>query len=416
MTNLALGTRALQHGNDHPLVPERVIVRGSGSAVWDSEGREILDAHAGAWLTQIGHGRPEMADAAARQILEIEHFTTRRNLATPPALALAERLVAITGLTGGRVRYSCSGSEADDDALRIVREYQRRRGLPQKHTVLTVRGCFHGDSSGGRGLNGHNEGSDVIQLSMPDPYAGGDRARIVDDAVMELEGVIAARGAGSIAAMFGEPVFGPAGMFAPPADYWPRMVEVLHRNNILFVADEVVTGFGRAGAMMACPARGIDADVIVLAKGIASGYAPISAVVMSLVIAEVTEGADGGGSYAGHALSAALALENIAIIEREQLAANAQRQGDHFLELAAQRIARLPMVAAVHGAGLMLGVRLKCDAVDERGMPLDEVILENEGVLLMSSGRFLVVTPPLIFTAAETERTVLAIERVLSGL
>ncbi|MFT4123360.1 MAG: aminotransferase class III-fold pyridoxal phosphate-dependent enzyme [Microbacteriaceae bacterium] len=407
----------LQHGSELDVPHEPFVVeRGLGSEVWDTAGRRYLDAHGGAWLSQIGHGRPEMAAVAARQLATLEHFTTRREFATPPAIALADAIVELSALQDGAVRFSNAGSEADDDALQVVREYQRRRGLPDKRVVITLVGAFHGHTIGGLQLGGQIPVDDVVQVRMPDPYAfEGSPAELVEVCVAELEETIARIGADRIAAMFGEPVFGPAGMFAPPADYWPRAVAVLRSHDILFVADEVVTGFGRAGAMFGCDLWGVVPDIMVFAKGLTSGYAAVAAVLLSREIADVTRGFSGGGSFSGHALGTALALENLRIVVAEGLAENAAQRGRQFLaEL--EPLLELPAVTAVHGAGLMVGVRLDEHAVAALERPLDETIRKEHGVILMSSRNRLVITPPLVFTAAEVSETVAAVAAACRGI
>jgi len=364
----------LQHGSELDGPQEAfVLERGVGSEVWDVQGRRYLDAHAGAWLSQIGHGRPEMAAVAAGQLARLEHFTTRREFATVPALELADALVELSPLEDGAVRYANSGSEADDDAMQVVREYQRRRGMPDKRTILTLRGAFHGHTVGGLQLGGQIPVDDVVQLRLPDPHTfDGTPEQLTDLCVAELRETIARIGADRIAAMFGEPVFGPAGMFAPPADYWPRVVEILHENDILFVADEVVTGFGRAGAMFGCDLWGVRPDLMVFAKGLSSGYAPIAAVLLSREVADVTRGQSGGGSFSGHSVSAALARENLRIVVAERLADNAAA--------------------------------------------LDEVIRRDHGVLVMSGRDGLVITPPLVITAGETDEIVAAVTAAVRAL
>lgn len=416
--------RYFQHGSEaNPPVEPWILARGEGSTVWDLQGREYLDAHGGAWLTQIGHGRPEMARVAAEQISTLEHFTTHAEYSSRPAIALARKLIELSPIKDGKVRYCCTGSEADDDALQVVRTYQQRRGKPDKAVVLALRGAYHGHTYGGLELGGNDEralrGDTVVQLTMPDPYdtAQFGGLEVTDFCVRELEETIARVGADRIAAMFGEPAFGPAGMFAPPADYWPRVVEVLRRNDILYVADEVVTGFGRTGAWFGSDLWDVTPDVMVLAKGLASGYAPIGAVIVSGPIAEVMQGAHGGGSYAGHTTSCALALENLAIIERENLVAAAAERGSQLLtELKA--LQELPAVGAVHGVGLMAGVRLtpRAGVGVEGGPPLDTLIRERTGVIVMGDRRRIVITPPLVFTPAEVTRTVESLHEVLSEL
>jgi len=168
--------RHLAHGDEIAGLDPFVLVRGQGSTVWDAAGRPYLDAHAGAWSCQIGHGRPEMAAVAARQLAQLEHFTTRREFATPPAQDLAARLVEVAGWADGAVRYACSGSEADDDALQVVWEYHRRRGQPARRTILVLDRAYHGHTLAGRRLAGAVADPEIVHLTMPDRYlfAGSD--------------------------------------------------------------------------------------------------------------------------------------------------------------------------------------------------------------------------------------------------
>lgn len=400
----------LQHGGELDGAHEAfVLERGVGSEVWDTQGRRYLDAHAGAWLSQIGHGRREMAAVAAEQLGKLEHFTTRREFATVPALELADALVELSPLPDGAVRYANSGSEADDDAMQVVREYQRRRGLPGKRTILTLKGAFHGHTVGGLQLGGQIAVDDVVQLRLPDPYTfDGAPTELTDLCVAELRETIERVGADRIAAMFGEPVFGPAGMFAPPADYWPRVVEILRENDILYVADEVVTGFGRAGALFGCELWDVRPDVMVFAKGLSSGYAPIAAVLLSREIADVTRGQPGGGSFSGHSVSAALARENLRLVVEERLASKAAERGRQLVE-GLEPLTELPFVTAVHGAGLMVGVRIAHESTAGLSMPLDEIIRRRHGVLMMSGRDGLIITPPLVITAVETDEIIAAV-------
>ncbi|WP_142271284.1 aspartate aminotransferase family protein [Mycobacterium sp. AT1] len=415
------------HGGEaDPPVPPWLLVRGDRSTVWDVDGNEYLDAHAGAWLSQIGHGRTEMAEVAAAQMSTLEHFTTHAEFSSIPAVALAQRLVELSGIPDGKVRYACSGSEADDDALQIARNYQLLRGMPDKNVVLTLAGCYHGHTYGGLELSGrlpsYMSGA-TVSLTFPDvlsPERFGPDG-ITEYCVAELERTIERIGAHRIAALFGEPIFGPAGMVGPPKDYWPRMCEVLQRHDILWVADEVVTGLGRTGRWFGSHHYGVTPDVMVLAKGLASGYAPIAAIVISGRVAKTIHGTHAGGSYAGHTTSCALALRNIEIIERENLCDNAAARGDQFQEELAELLA-LPCVRAVTGVGLMIGVHLQRAGTPGALRPgpaapsLDTLIRQRTGVILMGGYEHLLITPPLIFTPAEVTRTVGALHGVLADL
>ncbi|QNE35403.1 aminotransferase family protein [Leifsonia shinshuensis] len=402
--------RYFEHGGPGSAPTEPFILeRGVGCTVWDIHGRAYLDAHASAWLCQIGHGRVEMAEVAATQMARLEHFTTHEEYRNPHAVELARRLVELSPLESGKVRFSTSGSEADDDALQVVRRYQANRGLPRKTTILALRGAYHGHTYGGLELAGRIRpvpGRKTIGLTMPLEGSQPVGASITDYCLAELERVIAEEGAETIAAMFGEPVFGPAGMFAPPADYWPRVLEVLRMNDILFVADEVVTAFGRSGAWFGCELWGITPDVIVVAKGIASGYGVLSAVIISDAIADGLAGYHHGGSYAGNPVACALAVRNLEIIERESLIAAARERGAQLRRELDVAALLQPAVLAVRGIGLMVSVWLDSTRVRDRTLPLDRAIRETAGVIVMGNHSRIVITPPLTVTAEEVTRIV----------
>ncbi len=333
-----------------------------------------------------------------------------------------------------RVRYSTSGSQCCDEALQVVRRYQWARGVPERTWVLTLRGCYHGCTYGGAALNqgaiaAHGTfdgmgpvGGDIAQLTPPWPYHqefyGSDD--LVSFCVHELETTIERIGPGRIAAMFGEPVMGVAGMVPPPDDYWPRMTQVLKEHDILFVADEVVTAFGRVGAWYGSSHYGIEPDIIACAKGIASGYMPIGALIIRSEVADVLEGDYSGGSYGGHAVSCAVAKACIDIIERENLLQNARERGLQFLQ-ELQPLLDLPVVGDIHGLGLAIGVELVSDKVTRAPLPLDDPTLvarfrEDTGVIFGLHGNTLVLTPPLVISPEEVSRTVEAVGSVAERL
>ena len=420
---VALDRRYLVHPDD-PGGERVVIVGGEGCTVWDINGREYLDAHAGAWLTQVGHGRRELADAAAAQMRELAHFTNYWEYTTAPAARLAERLIEKAPSSLTRVRFGSSGSECDDEALQIVRQFHRSRGAGNRTVVLTLRGGYHGRSVAGSTLAGEADTSvfidgNVHQLTPPWPYHvefyGGEN--LTDFCVRELEETIDRIGAGRIAALFGEPVMGPAGMIAPPDDYWPRIVEVLHKHGILFVADEVVTAFGRAGDWYASNIYGIEPDVMVVAKGIASGYMPLGAILLSDEVAREVTSVHTGGSYGGHMTACAVGLANMDIIEREGLNEAARERGAQLMaELAP--LLELPIVGDVHGKGLMLGVELVRDKntrepLRSAGYELCQRVRREAGILLGGKDNFFVIMPPLVITKEQVTQLATGLESVL---
>ena len=396
-----------------------VFTRGQGTRLWDVDDREYLDAQAGAWLAQVGHGRQELAEVAAKQMAQLAHFSIGFDYASIPAIELAEKLIARAPNNIGRIRYTNSGAEANDHALQLVRLYHAQRGNPKRRKILAQRGAYHGGTYGGAELVGGRQNiggatGDVIQLTAPRPYhteryGGRD---MTDFCVAELQAVIAQHGAENIAAMFGELVIGPGGMIPLPDDYWPRMTAVLKQHGILFVADEVVTAFGRAGAWFTSADYGLSPDVIVLAKGIASGYVPIAALLMDSDFADVVNGLGPGASYAGHSVGAAVASASIDIIERENLLENSKLRGKQFL----QELAPLydsPFVGDIRGRGLMIGIELVTDKASRHSLfaksptlnkAIPRYVRRKHGVLLTVRGGAIVITPPLIISASEVSR------------
>jgi adenosylmethionine-8-amino-7-oxononanoate aminotransferase len=426
----ARDARVVHHPYGDPTDPDRlVLVRGKGSTVWDADGREYIDAHAGAWLTQVGHGREELARIAAAQMSALAHFTIAKDFANIPTIEFCEKLVQRAPKNIAKVRLMSSGSEADDEALQLVRMYHFQRGQPQRTKVLVLRGSFHGRTYGGAELAGGRPGigeipMGAITLTPPWPYHtelfGGEN--LTDYCVRELEETIAKVGADQIAAMFGELVMGPAGMIPAPDDYWPRMVAVLKKHGILFVADEVVTAFGRAGAWYTSLDYGLEPDLIVLAKGIASGYVPLAALLLDSRVADVLDSAPGGGSYAGHLVASALGSANIDIIERENLLVASRQRGQQFLdELSA--LLELPIVGNVRGRGLAIGVELVSDQATRQSLfdrfanlrkDIPRYARQKHGVIIAIHGGAVALTPPLVITATEVTRVVDAVGDVLA--
>lgn len=415
----------------HPSAPsdgERlVVVDGRGCTLVGADGREYLDVHAGAWLVQVGHGREEIADAVRQQLSGVAHFSLLLGVTNAPAIALAEKLISLAPEGFGKVRFCTSGSEADDEAIQLVRYYHATRGAESRTKIITLKGAYHGRSTAGTALSKrdipglpHVLGEDaVIQVPAPTPYRNEcpEGEDLVDFCIAELERAIDEAGAESIAAMFGEPMQGPAGMIPLPAGYWQRVQEVLRKHGILMVMDEVVTAFGRSGEWLQSTALGLRPDLILTAKGLASGYMPIGALLLSDEFAEATEGVHGSGSYGGHAASCAAALASIDIIERENLLQHAKDRGAQF-QRELSELLELEIVGDVHGIGLMIGVDLVKDKrTKEPLLGLDDVltfdIRRESGVILHIGRGTIILTPPLVITEAEVTRTVQAIRKAL---
>lgn len=329
----------------HPYLPgsvqERVVmVQGSGCRLRDAEGRSYLDATGGLWLAQVGHGRAELAQAAARQMTQLEYFTSFWEYSNEPAIELARRLVEISPERQSHVFFTSGGSEGNEAAIKMARYHHYRRGEPERTWILARRNAYHGIGYGSGSATGfplYHEGFGPVlphirHLTPPWPY----RAELFDGddptefCLRELEQTIHELGADRIAAFMGEPIMGVAGMVVPPQDYWPRVRELLDEHGILLMFDEVVTAYGRVGEWFAAQHFGVEPDIIVTAKGITSGYVPLGAVLASDEVSESLSrdvGFPMGFTYNGHPTACAVALANLEIIEREGLLARAGRRG-----------------------------------------------------------------------------------------
>lgn len=438
MTQAAAEVLAARDRNTiiHPyLAPgftERVVmVEGKGCRLRDAAGKEYLDATGGLWLAQIGHGRHEIAEAAARQMQQLEYFMSFWEFTNERAIELAERLVELSPERQTHVYFTSGGSEGNEAALRMARYYHHLKGDGGRTWILARNLAYHGVGYGSGSASGfslYHEGFGPIvphmrHLTPPWPYRrelfnGNDPTTFCLD---ELEQTIEEIGADKIAAFIGEPIMGVAGMIVPPDDYWPRVQEVLRRHGILFIFDEVVTGYGRTGSWFGAQHFGVEPDIIVTAKGLTSGYCQLGAVLVSDDVAEVItsdpeHGFPIGFTYNGHPTACAVALANLEIIESEGLLDRARDVGAYLLS-ALEGLLDLEVVGEVRGAGMMLAVELVGDRETRAPLPMDgapqDVIRRETGVIVRNCGHTLVLSPPLIMTEQEADEVAGAMRSVL---
>jgi putrescine aminotransferase len=422
----------------HPLLPagrddRTVLVGAEGVWVRDMDGRNYLDASAVLGLMQVGHGRRELAEAAATQMTTLECFHTWGTITNDKAVELAARLVQLSPAGLDRVFYTSGGAEGNEIALRMARFFHHRRGEHDRNWILSRHSAYHGIGYGSGSVSGspvYQTGfgpvvPNVALLTPPHPYqqelyAGVDPT---DFCVRELEATIERIGAHRIAAMIGEPVMGGYGAVVPPADYWPRIADVLRRNNILLIFDEVVTAFGRTGRWFAAEHFGVVPDLLVTAKGITSGYVPHGAVLVSDEVAGVV-GADGGFpvgyTYSGHPTACAVALANLDIIEREDLLGNAVTVGAH-LAAGLRTLLDLPTVGDVRQLGMMLAVQLVSDKNTRADLPggtlrLADALREEAGTIVRTNPHALIISPPLVLDRPTADELVRRLRSVLERL
>jgi putrescine aminotransferase len=384
-----------------------VFVRGRGARLWDADGNEYVDGTCGLWVCPIGHGRTELAEAASRQMEELEYYASFWEFSNQPSIELGARLADLAPPGLDRVFFTNGGSEGTETAFKLVRLAWHAQGAPERTVILTRKLAYHGVSYGSLGATGIpplREGfgqlpGDFVFLTAPFPYQG----TTTDELIEELERTIAEVGAERIAAFVGEPIIGVGGMIPPHDDYWPRVQEVLRRHGILFILDEVVTAYGRTGTWFAAEHwGGLAPDLLVTAKALTSGYFPLGAVLVGERIVEMLEGQPfrHGFTYNGHPTGCAVALENLRIIEREGLLERARVLGDRLLA-GLKTLEELPAVGEARGFGLLGGLELLVE--DPLGLA-DRV--RATGVIVRASGTKLVLSPPLVIEEEDLDRIV----------
>ncbi|GAB3579518.1 aminotransferase family protein [Calidifontibacter terrae] len=299
---------------------EFVVARGEGTRVWDEAGKEYLDATAGLWFANVGHGRRELAAAAAQQIETLAAYSTFGDFANRPAIDLAERLAGLAPVPGSKVFFTSGGSDSVETAAKIARRYWVEMGQGSRRYIVGRTNAYHGMHYAGTALGGLAGNTQGYGELIP------DQAHVAWDDPEDLRATIERLGPENVAAFFAEPVMGAGGVFPPPDDYLMAVRKICTEYDVLFVADEVVTGFGRiGGAWFASGKFGLEPDFVTTAKGLTSGYIPMGAVLVAPKIADLfyAEGAGRwlrhGYTYSGHAVAAAVALANLDLIEQENL-------------------------------------------------------------------------------------------------
>jgi len=379
---------------------ERVIARGQGAYVWTEDGHRLLDLPASLWYCNVGHGRKEIADAVAAQMTTLAAYSTFQEYATRPAITLAQRVAELSPVRDARVYLTSGGSDSVDFAGKLSRRFWHEARRPEKRTIVTRHDAYHGLHAFGTSIAGiepNREGyGDLVR----------ETARVPTNDAAALEALISERGADTIAAFFCEPIIGTGGVILPAPGYLQEVQRICREHDVLFVVDEVITGFGRTGEMFASTRFELDPDIMLVAKGISSGYAPVGAAVVAARVWEPfwADGSDAvfrhGLTYAGHASACAAALANLDILEREELVARV-RSLESVLEAALRPLAEHPLVKEVRaGVGLLGAVQLH-----DRGLaPRVAAECIDNGVLgrQLNDGA-LHISPPFVITEDEIQ-------------
>ena len=404
-----------------------VITRGEGCYLWDAQGRRYLDAVGGMWCTNVGLGRKEMAQAIAEQAERLAFSNTFVDVTNDPSARLAARLAALAPGDLNRVHFTTGGSTAVDTAVRMVWYYQSCLGRPEKTGIVARDHSYHGSTyltqsvgkrPGDRVDEFRYKADGIHHLTAPNPYRrpeGLTEAQFCDALVAEFEALIARVGADRIGGFIAEPIQASGGVIVPPEGYLRRMAEVCRRHDILFIADEVVTAFGRLGHWFASEAEfGVVPDIITCAKGLTSGYQPLGAMIFSdriwqAMAAKGDRWFTSGFTYSGHPVACAAGLKNIEIIEREGLMENAARVGDYFLDRL-KGLEDLPLVGQVRGRRLMVCVENVASKTTKE--PLPDGVNESKrisdaceamGLMVRPIGHLNVMSPPLTLTEAQAD-------------
>lgn len=418
----------------------QVIVGAEGAYITDAEGNKFLDGIAGLWCVNIGHGRKEMADAIATQVMNLEYYNPFGHTTNEPATLLAKKLADICPGDLNHVFFSCGGSVANDSAIRLVHYYNNLRGKPNKKKIISRNDAYHGSTyvaANLTGIQGTKLSFDRIaddfihHVSAANMYRrplGAEdlsEADYCDFLINEFENRILQLGEDNVAAFIAEPIMGAGGVLVAPEGYHKRMYEICKKYDMLFIADEVVTAFGRLGHMVASEAMfDYTPDILVMAKGISSGYIPLGATVLSSEVYEVIsqpqcEGGllSMGYTYSGHAVACAAALKNIEIMERENICGHVADVGSYFYEQMST-LQSLPMVGDVRGSHFMVGIELVANKESKQAFEATvgsalRVFKRclGRGVVVRPVGNVIVLSPPLIIDQNQCDTIVSALRQ-----
>ncbi|MBX5440195.1 MAG: aminotransferase class III-fold pyridoxal phosphate-dependent enzyme [Solirubrobacteraceae bacterium] len=413
--------------------PRRVIVGGTGSTLTDAEGRTYLDAMAGLWCVNVGYGRVELADALRDQALKLPYYHSFTSMATDTPALLAERILDLAPAGMSKVLYGNSGSDANDTQVKLVRMYNNLLGRPEKKKIISRRRGYHGvtvASGSLTGLPGMHRDFDlpidgIIHTTPPhrlwEAQPGEDDRAFAKRLADDLDALIRAEGPETVAAFIAEPVQAAGGVIVPPETYWAEIQEVLRRHDVLLIADEVVTGFGRLGTWFGSQKLGIEPDLMTVAKGITSAYVPLSACIVSEKVWRVLADRNGsaafshGYTYTSHPLSCACAMANLDVIEKENLLERVETVGAHLQKRLHEAFDGHPLVGEVRGIGLVGAVEFvaaqdppaKFDPLGSVAAKVTKEALDR-GVITraLPEGDTVSFSPPFVVTEAEIDRMV----------
>ena len=414
----------------------RVITRGDGVYIWDSEGHQILDAMSGLWCVNLGYGRKELAQAAFEQMEELPYYNNFFQCTHPPAIELSSVLGEVSPKGMDHVFFTSSGSEAIDTVVRMVRYYWSLLGKPDKKIILGRNNAYHGSTIAGASLGGmsgmHAQGDlpipNIHHIQQPYWFAEGgdlDKDTFGKQVANDLERAIKEHGIENIAGFIAEPIQGAGGVIIPPETYWPEVQNIIDRYEILLIADEVITGFGRLGDWFASSVYEIKPDLISFAKGVTSGYLPLGGVLVNNRVANAIIDKGGefahGFTYSGHPAACAVALKNIEIIEEEKILDEVKSKTAPYLKEEWLKLADHPLVGEARIKGLMGAIELCANketrerfSSEGRFTSLDEIsagslcrdLSINNGLVMRAVGDTMIIAPPLIINQDQIDELI----------
>jgi len=406
----------------------RILSRGEGVYVWDSAGNKLLDAFAGLWCVNIGYGRKELGAAAAKQMTELAYYNSFFGCTTEPTVKLAAKIAELTPADLNHAFFSNSGSEANDTILRLVRHFWKVQDQPQKNIVIGRYNGYHGSTVAGASLGGmkgmHAQGGlpipDIHHLEPPFWFLdGGDQspegyglvaARRLESKILEL-------GPNRVAAFIGEPIMGAIGVYIPPMTYWPEIERICRKYDVLLIADEVICGFGRTGEWFGSQYFGFTPDIMTIAKGLTSGYIPMGASLFNDRIAKVLAEQGGelahGYTYSGHPVCAAVALENIRILQEEHIVDQARTNTGPYLQERWLALGAHPLVGESRIVGMVGALELVPNkparkSFAERGKVgvICRDFALQLGLILRATNDSMLLSPPLTISRSEIDELI----------
>ena len=423
-------------------VPQRIVTRGSGCHIEDRDGNRLLDAFAGLYCVNAGYGRSEITDAIAHQAKELAYYHSYVGHGTEASITLAKMILDRAPAHMSKVYFGLSGSDANETNIKLVWYANNILGRPEKKKIISRWRGYHGSGLMTGSLTGlqlfHNKFDlpmpQILHTEAPYYFRRSDRsmseAEFTAHCVAALEGMIETEGAETIAAFIGEPVLGTGGIVPPPKGYWPAIQAVLGKHDILLIADEVVTGFGRLGSMFGSDHYGMKADIMTIAKGLTSAYAPLSGSIISEKLWSILEqGTDENGpighgwTYSAHPIAAAAGVANLQFIDDHKLIAQAGEVGAYFNEAMADALYGHPNVGEVRGEGMLCAVELVrdadaaifFDAGEKVGPRAASAMLDQSNVIAraMPQGDILGFAPPFCLTQDQADEIVAATVRAI---